>query len=169
MRKPTAGPASPRAGKETSPERHIVERQVTFPHPPEKVWRTLTDRAKLSLWLHPTTDDIKPVVGHRFAFVPAGSRAADRIDCEVLSVQVGCQLAYSWQPANGEAASTVTWTLQPIDGGGTSVDLRHDGALPGSAIPQLTAMLGGNAAHTAHRFRRLSAGRFNPRGVLQCR
>ena len=37
-----------------------------FPHPPEKVWRALTDPQLLAAWLMP--NDFEPRVGHRFTF-----------------------------------------------------------------------------------------------------
>ena len=40
----------------------IVERQI--PHPPEKIWRALTQPHLMEEWL--MKNDFKPVVGHRF-------------------------------------------------------------------------------------------------------
>jgi uncharacterized protein YndB with AHSA1/START domain len=80
-----------------------VEREL--PHPPEKVWRALTEPALIADWLMPA--EFRPVVGHRFAF------AADwgRVACTVLEAEPPRRLAYSWA---AEALDTVvTWTLEP--------------------------------------------------------
>jgi uncharacterized protein YndB with AHSA1/START domain len=42
----------------------VVERQL--PHPPEKIWRALTQGPLLEEWL--MKNDFKPVVDHRFKF-----------------------------------------------------------------------------------------------------
>jgi uncharacterized protein YndB with AHSA1/START domain len=149
---------------------NAVERLATFPHSPETVWRALTEKAKISRWLHPATDDIKPIVGHRFALVPGGGAStAERIECCVVAADAGRRLCYTWQPS-GEKPSMVTWLLEPIDGGGgTRVHLRHDGALPGSVIPLLSAALADHASSLRRRgFRGLAIGR-QVQGALLCR
>jgi uncharacterized protein YndB with AHSA1/START domain len=37
-----------------------------FTHPPEKIWRALTEGALIEEWL--MKNDFQPVVGHRFNF-----------------------------------------------------------------------------------------------------
>ncbi len=96
----------------------IIEREM--PHPPEKIWRALTQGALLEEWL--MKNDFQPVVGHRFNF-----RAAPMphwngvVDCEVLVVEPNSRLAYSWNASGEEAASglrtIVTWTLTPTRSG----------------------------------------------------
>ncbi|MGO9397899.1 MAG: SRPBCC family protein, partial [Xanthobacteraceae bacterium] len=57
----------------------IVEREI--PHPPEKIWRALTQPLLIEEWL--MKNDFKPVVDHRF------SLSADwgAVDCQVLTVE----------------------------------------------------------------------------------
>ena len=56
-----------------------------FPHPPERVWRALTDRDELALWLMP--NDFLPVIGHKFEFrVKPQWGWRGIVDCEVLEV-----------------------------------------------------------------------------------
>jgi len=96
----------------------VVERDV--PHPPEKVWRALTESALIAEWL--MTNDFQPVVGHRFTFRMAPVANWNGVtDCEVLIVEPYTRLAYTWA-ASGESAATglqtvVTWTLTPTPGG----------------------------------------------------
>jgi uncharacterized protein YndB with AHSA1/START domain len=79
----------------------IIERD--FPHPPEKIWRALTQPHLIQEWL--MKNDFAPVVGHRFDF------RADwgAVDCQVLEVEPHKTLSYAWAAMGLE--SVVTWTL----------------------------------------------------------
>jgi uncharacterized protein YndB with AHSA1/START domain len=108
----------------------LVER--TMPHPPEKVWRALTQPALVSEWLMQT--DLDARVGHRFNFRAEPQGGWNGItDCEVLEVEPLKRLVYSWC-GHGEQAATgirsvVTWTLTPTDGG-THLHMEHAGFGP---------------------------------------
>jgi uncharacterized protein YndB with AHSA1/START domain len=108
----------------------LVERMM--PHPPEKVWRALTQGPLLEEWL--MRNDFQPEVGHRFNFrsnpVPHWNGV---VDCEVLVVEPNKRLSYRWN-ASGEEAATgiktiVTWTLTPANGG-THVRMEQSGFRP---------------------------------------
>lgn len=79
-------------------------------------------------------NDVKPVVGHRFNFRTKPSGDWDGVvDCEVLEVEVGRRLAYSWKGGSDRNVgpgsvldSVVTWTLSPTDAG-THVRMVHSG------------------------------------------
>ena len=90
----------------------VIEREM--PHPPEKIWRALTEGPLIEEWL--MTNDFRPVVGHRFSFraKPVGNWNGV-IDGEVLAVEPPARLVYSWGSLGLETA--VTWTLTPTDGG----------------------------------------------------
>jgi uncharacterized protein YndB with AHSA1/START domain len=90
----------------------IVEREV--PHPPEKIWRALTQPHLIEEWLMKT--DFKPVVDHRF------NLRADwgAVDCQVMTVEPNKMLSYTWNVARDDMAglkSVVTWTLTPTSTG----------------------------------------------------
>jgi uncharacterized protein YndB with AHSA1/START domain len=97
----------------------IVERDLC--HPPEKIWRALTQGHLLADWL--MNNDFQPVVGHRFNF------KADWgvIDCEVVTVEPNTSLAYSWAAYGLE--SSVTWTLTST-ATGTRLRMEHVGFRP---------------------------------------
>ncbi|HEX3862147.1 MAG TPA: SRPBCC domain-containing protein [Stellaceae bacterium] len=103
----------------TAPARAIViEREM--PHPPEKVWRALTQGALLEEWL--MQNDFQPIVGHRFNFrAPPMPQWNGVVDCEVLAVESGKRLSYTWNASGSEAANglktVVTWTLTPTASG----------------------------------------------------
>ena len=90
----------------------IVEREM--PHPPEKIWRALTQGPLLEEWL--MKNDFQPKVGHRFTFRAEPQPYWNGVtDCEVLIVEPPARLSYSWNSSGAEAANglktVVTWTL----------------------------------------------------------
>lgn len=92
----------------------VVERD--FPHPPEKLWRALTQPHLMEEWL--MKNDFQPAVGHKFNLRGDWGGV---LDCEVLTVDPNRTLAYSWNHAHDDAAfnlnSVVTFTLTPTEAG----------------------------------------------------
>ena len=90
----------------------VIEREL--PHPPQKIWRALTQGALIKEWL--MDNDFQPVVGHGFSFrstpVPNWNGV---IDSEVLLVEPSKKLSYTWGTMGME--SVVVWTLVPTSGG----------------------------------------------------
>jgi uncharacterized protein YndB with AHSA1/START domain len=90
----------------------VIEREM--PHPPEKIWRALTEGSLIKQWL--MENDFQPVVGHRFQFratpVPNWNGI---VDCEVLIVEPNKKLSYSWGSLG--LGSVVVWTLAATEGG----------------------------------------------------
>ena len=70
---------------DTAPTRTLViEREM--PHPPEKIWRALTQSSLMEEWL--MSNDFKPVVGHRFQFrAKPAPNWSGIIESEVLLVE----------------------------------------------------------------------------------
>ena len=102
--------------KETSTEMRSVVVAREIPHPPEKIWRALTQQHLLEEWL--MRNDFKPVVGHRFNL---SGDWGGVLDCEVLAVEPNKMLSYTWNFAHDDAAynvrSVVTFTLTPTSTG----------------------------------------------------
>jgi uncharacterized protein YndB with AHSA1/START domain len=90
-----------------APRTVTVERDL--PHPPEKVWRALTQGPLLEEWL--MKNDFKPTVGHRFRFTADWGC----VDGEVVTVEPNQVLSYTWAAMGLE--SVVTWTLTPTSTG----------------------------------------------------
>lgn len=105
------------------PQTHTLVIERKMPHPPEKIWRALTEGALIEEWL--MKNDFQPVVGHQFSFrstpVPNWNGI---IDSEVLVVEPNSRLSYSWASMGLE--SVVTWTLTPTEDG-THVRMEHSG------------------------------------------
>lgn len=115
----------------TAPLRSIVvERDM--PHPPEKIWRALTQSHLIEEWL--MKNDFQPVVGHKFNFRAKPVMGWNGVtDCEVLEIVPHARLAYSWnasgEQAEGGLKTIVTWTLTPR-AGGTHVRMEQSGFRP---------------------------------------
>jgi len=92
----------------------IVER--VFPHPPEKLWRALTESRVLAQWM--MNNDFEPEPGRRFQFrADPMPKWNGIVDCEVLVVEPQRRLSYNWGVGSGELQWLVEWTLTPVDGG----------------------------------------------------
>jgi uncharacterized protein YndB with AHSA1/START domain len=90
----------------------VIEREM--PHPPEKIWRALTQGALIEEWL--MTNDFQPVVGHQFNFRSTPVPGWDGvINSEVLVIEPNSRLSYSWGTMG--TMSVVTWTLTPTKAG----------------------------------------------------
>jgi uncharacterized protein YndB with AHSA1/START domain len=111
-----------------TPRSLVIERE--FPHPPEKLWRALTESTLLAQWM--MNNDFEPVVGRKFQFradpMPNWNGV---VGCEVLVVEQGRRLSYNW--GVGDAAAglqwVVEWTLTPAERG-THVRMEQSGFRP---------------------------------------
>ncbi|MCS3450879.1 MULTISPECIES: SRPBCC family protein [Bradyrhizobium] len=104
----------------------IVERE--FPHPPEKLWRALTQPHLMEEWL--MKNDFKPEVGHSFNL---RGEWGGVLDCKVLTVEPHKTLSYTWNFAHADAAynleSVVVFTLTPT-ATGTHLRVEQSGFQP---------------------------------------
>jgi uncharacterized protein YndB with AHSA1/START domain len=104
----------------------IVERNMS--HPPEKLWRALTQPHLIAEWL--MNNDFVPVVGQRFNL---RGEWGGVLDCEVLVVEPNRRLSYTWNHAHENSAynltSVVTLILTPV-AGGTHLRMEQTGFLP---------------------------------------
>jgi uncharacterized protein YndB with AHSA1/START domain len=104
----------------------VVERE--FAHPPEKLWRALTQPHLIGEWL--MKNDFAPVVGHRFNL---SGDWGGVLDCQVLEVEPNEILSYTWNFAHSDPAfnldSVVTFTLVAT-AGGTRLRMEQSGFRP---------------------------------------
>jgi uncharacterized protein YndB with AHSA1/START domain len=104
----------------------VVEREI--PHPPEKLWRALTQPHLMEEWL--MKNDFKPTVGHHFNL---RGEWGGVLDCEVLAIEPHRTLSYTWNFKHDDAAfdlnSVVTFTLTPT-GAGTHLRMEQSGFRP---------------------------------------
>ena len=98
--------------------------EQTYPYPPQRVWRALTESAALAEWLMP--NDFLPKIGHKFQFrtKPMGDWRGF-VDCEVIELVHEKKLTITWLgDADWKEQTIVRWTLDPI-AGGTRLRLEH--------------------------------------------
>ena len=104
----------------------VVERDIA--HPPEKLWRALTQPHLMEEWL--MKNDFKPEIGHRFNL---RGEWGGVLDCEVLVVEPQRELSYTWNFRHDDAAfnleSVVTFTLTPT-ATGTRLRMEQTGFRP---------------------------------------
>jgi uncharacterized protein YndB with AHSA1/START domain len=99
----------------------VIEREM--PHPPEKIWRALTQGPLIEEWL--MKNDFQPSVGHRFSFRSTPVPGWDGvIASEVQVIEPNSRLSYSWGTMG--MVSVVTWTLTPTKAG-THVRMEQTG------------------------------------------
>jgi len=106
---------------DTAGQLRTVVKERLLAHPPEKVWRALTQKHLIEAWL--LDNDFKPEVGHRFVL----NAEWGTITCDVLTVEPLRSLAYTWQGQGLD--SVVTWTLTQT-GGGTHLRMEQTGFGP---------------------------------------
>lgn len=97
-----------------------------YPHPPAKLWRALTDPALMAVW-GMRSEGFSTLVGSRFKFFGTPNPAwRGFIECELLEAREPTLLRYSWIGNDGDAPTTVGWTLAPRPGG-TRLSFEHLG------------------------------------------
>src|SRR5690606_10536311 len=105
-----------------------VALDVELKSPIERVWQALTDPATLSKWMMFETKDFRPVVGHKFQFrMEPDPSWSIVVDCEVLVVDEPRRLSYTWVVEAQAHTTTVTWTLEEPESGGTRLHMEQSG------------------------------------------
>jgi len=104
----------------------VIKIERTYPHPPQRVWRALTDRAAVSEWLM-QTDDFEARVGAKFvlrAKPQPGWRGF--VECEVIECVPERRIAYTWQGDDKGPPMKVVYEIA-ADGDGTKLSFEHSG------------------------------------------
>ncbi|WP_438023664.1 SRPBCC family protein [Sorangium sp. So ce233] len=75
-----------------------------YPHPPELVWRALTEPALIAEWL--MQNDFRPELGHRFTLrTDPGPGFDGVVRCEVLELDPPTKMRWSWRVEPTESYS----------------------------------------------------------------
>lgn len=85
----------------------VIEREL--PHPPEKVWRALTQPHLIEAWL--MKNDFAPAMGHRFTL--RGDWGS--VDCQVTVLEPNKALSFTWSAMG--LATVVDFNLTPTSRG----------------------------------------------------
>ncbi len=101
--------------------------ELDLRHPPEKVWRALTDPVLLAEWLLPVVDlELEP--GAAFTFNAQPQPGWDGIvNCRFLEIEAHRKLSWTW--VVGDIDTVVTFTLAPT-ASGTRLSLVQSGFKP---------------------------------------
>lgn len=103
--------------------------EVDLRHPPQKVWRALTDPVLLAEWLLPAIG-FKAERGASFKLqAPVLPQWDGVVDCRVLEVELHKRLSYSWAVGGMELDTVVTFTLEPT-AEGTRLSIVQSGFKP---------------------------------------
>ena len=98
-----------------------------FRHPPEKVWRTLTDPALLAEWLLPAVGfGLEPGTTFTFETQPLGGWDGV-VHCRVLEIEPLRRLTYAW--VVGDMNTVVAFRLTPTPLG-TQLSIVQSGFTP---------------------------------------
>jgi uncharacterized protein YndB with AHSA1/START domain len=97
-----------------------------YPHPPEKLWRALTEPELIARWgMRP--EGFSTEIGARFKFFGTPNRQwRGFIECELLEARKPELLRYSWVDREHGKPTFVRWALTP-HGGGTRLHFEHTG------------------------------------------
>lgn len=98
-----------------------VEHEAVYDHPPDRVWRALTESELLGAWLMENDLD-RVAVGETFEFTsdPIPPFWDGTVRCEVLEVDRPRHLKISWWGGGANPETTVTWRLDPVGDGSES-------------------------------------------------
>lgn len=111
-----------------SPGLRTVTVERHFDHPPEKLWRALTQPHLIAEWL--MRNDFEARLGHRFTM---SGEWGGQLDCEVLEIDPPETLSYRWDHDHADPAyrltSIVTFTLTPT-AAGTRLRMEQRGFRP---------------------------------------
>ncbi|NJM88175.1 MAG: SRPBCC domain-containing protein [Hydrococcus sp. RU_2_2] len=100
-----------------------VKIDVFYPHPPEKVWKALTNSRALAAWL--MNNNFEPRIGHRFQFYGDSLPGLKMtIQCEIIELDEPNRLVYTWHDGLTAESSLAIWTLTKREEG-TQLQLRH--------------------------------------------
>jgi uncharacterized protein YndB with AHSA1/START domain len=98
-------------------------------HPPQKVWRALTDPELLADWLLPALD-FKLDVGAAFTLKTQPYPGWDgTVNCRMLEIEEHKKLSYTWTVGDMGLDTVVTFTLTPTPSG-TRLGLVQTGFKP---------------------------------------
>jgi uncharacterized protein YndB with AHSA1/START domain len=101
--------------------------ELDLAHPPEKVWRALTDPALLTEWLLPVVE-LRLEPGAAFVFQTQAFPGWDgTVNCRLLEIDAPRKLSYTWGVPFLD--TVVTFTLTPT-AAGTRLSIVQSGFSP---------------------------------------
>ena len=109
------------------PQAESISLELDLHHPPEKVWRALTDPALLAEWLLPVVD-LRLEPGAAFTFKTQAYPGWDgTVSCRFVEIEAHRKLSYTWSVPFLD--TVVTFTLSPTTTG-TRLTIEQTGFTP---------------------------------------
>lgn len=109
-------------------QREAIAFQVDLRHPPQKVWRALTEPELLREWLLPVIGfSLQPGAEFTLQAPQAYPGWDGTVDCRMLEIEEQRKLSYTW--AVPFLDTVVTFTLTPIESG-TRLSIVQSGFKP---------------------------------------
>ena len=109
------------------PQTEALRLEFDLHHPPEKVWRALTDPVLLAEWLLPVID-LKLERGAAFTFKTQAYPGWDgTVNCRFVEIEAYRKLSYTWSVPFMD--TVVTFTLTPT-ASGTRLSIVQSGFKP---------------------------------------
>ena len=103
--------------------------EFDFQHPPQKVWRALTDPALLTQWLLPVVGlELEPRAAFTFKTQPYPGWDGT-VNCRIVESEAHKKLSYTWVVGDMALDTVVTFTLTPT-ASGTRLSLVQSGFKP---------------------------------------
>ena len=103
--------------------------ELDLQHPPQKVWRAITDPALLAKWLLPVVaGELGPDAAFVFQTQPYPGWDGS-VQCRVLELKANEKLSSAWVVGDMEIDTVVTFTLTPTESG-TRLSLVQSGFKP---------------------------------------
>lgn len=110
-------PVAPEAILQDQEGRSVLRFERTLRHPPERVWRALTEPAEHRSW-HPTPFELEPLVGGKVTYL-SGDDGPAMPAGEVTEYDPPRVLAHTW------GDDLLRWELRAHDDGGCVLLLTH--------------------------------------------
>lgn len=103
--------------------------EVDLSHPPDKVWRALTDPELLAQWLLPVVDlELEPGAAFMFRTKPQPGWDGT-VSCRFVEIEPQRKLSYTWVVGDMALDTVVTFTLTPT-ASGTHLTIVQSGFKP---------------------------------------
>jgi len=113
--------------------------QENYPHPPERIWRLVTDSSQLARWLMP--NDFVAEIGREFTMTASPIPGFDGIvHGKVVELTPEQRMSWAWR--SGAVTTSLSFELAPVDAG-TCLTIEHGEFLGLPGILRLLLLGGG--------------------------